>query len=93
MTASNTRDCFRVCIGKRVVGVLFDALPVGRPDLNQGNKSLIFDDGTALTVNTNGSFWIDLPSDVRQAIAELEKRLNEAKAAISETLATAGALP
>ena len=29
MAASNTKECFRECVGKKVVGVLFDVMPLG----------------------------------------------------------------
>lgn len=91
MVASNTRDCFRSCVGKRVTGVLFDALPPRRQDLSRGTKTLIFDDGTALTMASNGSFWVELPSDVRQAIDERQKALEGVQAEICEVLVAAGA--
>jgi hypothetical protein len=90
MVASNTKDCFRECIGKRVKGVLFDAMPIGRLDLARGTKSLIFDDGTALTIGGNGSFWIDGVEEVNRAILIRRKELEDTKAEISEVLIAAG---
>lgn len=90
MAASNTKDCFRECIGKRVKGVLFDAMPVGRADLARGTKSLIFDDGTALTIGSNGSFWVEGVEEVRRAIQVQRAALEATKAAISEVLVAAG---
>ena len=90
MVASNTKDCFRECIGKRVKGVLFDALPAGRNDLAAGTKTLIFDDGSGLTIASNGSFWLEAQEEIQRAVscrlAELEKTKDE----IAEVLAAAG---
>jgi hypothetical protein len=91
--ASNTRDCFRECLGKRVKGVLFDALPPNRPDLAAGTKTLIFGDGTGLTIASNGSFWLENPEAIKRAIALRKKKLKDMKAEIAEVLAAAGALP
>lgn len=93
MTASNTRECFKDCIGKKVVGVLFDALPWDRDELSKGSKTLLFDDGTALTIAANGTFWIDLPGEVRRAISKRLIMLDDIKKEISEVLSAAGALP
>lgn len=90
MVTSNTKECFRECIGKRVRGVLFDAMPVGRSDLARGTKTLIFDDGTGLTIGSNGSFWIDSVEEVSRAIRARQRELEDTKAEISEVLAAAG---
>lgn len=90
MVASNTKDCFRHCVGKRVTGVLFDALPVNCRDLSVGNKTLIFEDGTALTISSNGSFWVELPSDVRQAIEVRQGELEAVQTEIMDVLIAAG---
>jgi hypothetical protein len=71
----STRDCFRECIGKRVVGVLFDALPEYDPDLARGGKALVFGDGTALTIMGSGTYWITQAEEVRRAIQEKQSGL------------------
>lgn len=91
MTASNTQDCFRVCIGKTVRGVLFNALPDGRDELAAGTKTLVFDDGTGLTISARGTFWIDSPEDVTRAIARKKMELASVQKEIGEVLAAAGA--
>ena len=80
MVASNTRDCFRACVGKRVIGVLFEALPAGRRNLAIGTKTLIFEDGTGLTIAGNGSFWIENSEDIKRAIEYHKTELEATKA-------------
>jgi hypothetical protein len=92
MTASNTRDCFREFVGKRVKGVLFDALPVNRVDLSAGNKTLVFDDGRGLTFANNGSYWIDSADEVKRAIDLVKADLKKAQKEIKGVLSLAGSL-
>lgn len=92
MPASNTKDCFREFIGHTVKGVLFDALPVGRGDLQGGNKTLVFDDGRGLTFAHNGSYWIDSADDVKRAIAITKGMLEAAQRDAKAILALAGSL-
>lgn len=89
MVASNTKDCFRACVGKRVKGVLFDALPASRSDLSAGTKTLIFEDGSGLTIASNGSFWPENVEDIRRAVARKRDELEAVKGEISEVLAVA----
>lgn len=91
MPASNTKDCFRAFIGHKVKGVLFDALPMGRCDLADGNKTLVFDDGRGLTIANNGSYWVESAEDVREAISTTKKRLQSAKKDIEDVLQLTGA--
>ena len=54
MTTSNTRDVFRWAIGKRVIGVYFDA---GRSERVIEVAVLVLDDGTGVAFADNGSHW------------------------------------
>jgi len=90
MAASNTPDCFREFVGKRVKGVLFDALPLGRADLSAGTKTLVFEDGRGLTIAHNGGFWIDSPEHVERAVIILRKELEAAQRGLKDILALAG---
>ena len=90
MSAANTRECFRECLGKTVKGVLFDALPAGRADLARGTKTLIFDDGTGLTFASNGSFWPECKEELQRAIADKHQELLLSQAAIKKALRVAG---
>lgn len=92
MVASNTKDCFRECVGKKVVGVLFGALPVGDADIDSRTKTLVLDDGRGLTISSNGSFWIDSADDVRRAVKKKRDELNATEGEIAEVLALAGSL-
>lgn len=92
MAASNTKGCFRESVGKRIVGVLFNALPFGRHDLAQGCKTLVFEDGTGLTFADNGSFWQETKNDIQRAVDVQREELNCAKADIEDVLRVAGAL-
>ena len=77
MSVSNTESCFREFIGKMIVGVLFDTFPLGRKDLSIGSKTFVFSDGSAFTLNRNGSFGVESRDDVRDAIRELKKTLTD----------------
>ena len=92
MAASNTKDCFRECIGKTVVGVLFDAMPPNRKDLAAGTKTLVFDDGTGLTLNDSGAFWRESAAEVKYAVAERHSELSALQREISDVLDLAGVL-
>jgi hypothetical protein len=80
MVVSDTRDCFRACIGKRVTGVLFGLLPAMRSDLARGNKTLVFEDGSGLTISNDGSFWMDNPEEIERAVAHREAALRAIEA-------------
>lgn len=92
MTASNTKDCFREFVGKRVKGVLFDAFPMGRRDLNAGSKTLVFEDGRGLTIAQNGSFWIESAEDVKRAVSAVLEKAKATRKEIKGLLALAGEL-
>lgn len=89
--ASNTRECFSSLIGCRVVGVLFDALPIGRRDLSAGTRTLVLDDGRGLTIASNGSYWIENADEIQRAIDAVRERLDATKAEIAGVLKLAGA--
>ena len=89
MAASNTKDCFRECVGKHIRGVLFDALPAGRSDLAPGTKTLIFEDGTGLTISSNGSFWLENEREIEHAIEEHRAKLSQLKNEIEEVITVA----
>lgn len=93
MQTSNTRGCFSCCIGRRVVGVLFDALPLGRRDLAAGNKTLVFEDGYGLTIATRGSYWTESKSDIAQAIDRKKAELDQTSAELKDVLELAGRYP
>lgn len=89
-SASNTKDCFRDLVGKHIKGVLVDTLPLGRADLSAGTKTIVFFDGTGLTIALNGSFWPESTDMVRQAINIAKRDLKNAKREIEGLLALAG---
>lgn len=89
---ANTKDCVRAIIGRKVIGVLFDALPMNRRDLSQGNKTLIFEDGTGFTFSDRGTFWLENASDIDRAIAKTELELRLRQSDLKDVLAVAGAL-
>lgn len=92
MAPSNTKDAFREIIGRRIVGLLFDELPVGRCDLSAGTKTLVFEDGTGFTIASNGSFWQESADEIAHGLAVAKSNLDMAKREIDDALATAGAL-
>lgn len=87
--ASNTHDCFREFVGQRLTGLLFNALPVNRMDIAGGTRSMIFEDGRALTMASNGSYWIDSAEEVQRAVARKQRELETIEREIREVLAVA----
>ena len=102
MTEKNTKDCVRDLIGKKVVGVLFNALPIQRDlrprlrrevihrDNEPGTKTLIFDDGTGFTFNSRGAFWKETTKDIARAVERKERELRSIEADIKDVLTVAG---
>jgi hypothetical protein len=77
---SNTNDCFREFIGQRVKGVILTA----------ENRMLVFEDGRALTVHHNGSYWVSNAVDVSFALAERRRHLQTVEREIRDLLTLAG---
>lgn len=92
MTTSNTFDCFSEFVGQKVVGVLFNALPRSRRDIASGTKALIFEDGRALVIAFNGSYWVENEREVRSAINLRKRALEAGNREIEQVLEAAGAL-
>lgn len=88
--AANTKACIQQFIGRKVIGVLFDALPVNHADLSKGTKTLVFDDGRGLTFSSKGSFWSDSPDDVRRAVRQVRDRLSATQHDLAGVLRLAG---
>jgi hypothetical protein len=72
----NTNEVFEAVVGLTVERVLFDALPLrrdrrgdGDPDERAGGTiTLVFDDGSGLTVHPfRGEWWRDDHDDIRRA--------------------------
>ena len=90
MPAANTRACFEEFVGQKVVGVIFDALPVSYRGLARGTKTLIFEDGRGLTIASNGSYWIDNANELRSAIQRAERELRQTEKNLRGVLSAAG---
>ena len=90
---SNTADVFRYAIGRTIIGVLRSALPVSRPDLAKGNKTLVFDDGTALTMTSGGAYRIERAEDVDRAVKRTQQKLDDAMRDYQAILDLAGHRP
>lgn len=88
---ANTEECFRLCVGRKVIGVLFSALPLSRRDLASGNKTLIFEDGYGLTISSSGSYWTETKDDIQQAVERKRAELGRTEREIREVLALGGA--
>ena len=91
--ASNTKECVRACIGKRIVAVLIDAVPAHMPDLSRGVRTFVFDDGTGFSFSSKGSYWLDGVGSIRLAVKAKRAALEELSAALEETLRADGLLP
>lgn len=92
-TAANTQRCFSEFIGQRVIGVIFNALPVARRDIAAGTKTIVFEDGRGLTISSTGSYWIDSADDVRRATDAKARELETVAREIKSVLDLAGATP
>ncbi len=92
MASANTFDCFRECVGKKVVGVLNGAIPTSRRDLAAGTKTLVFDDGTGLTIASNGSYWTERKDEIERAIRIQKAKLEANERDIQDVLTVAGAM-
>lgn len=90
--ASNTVDCFRYLIGRRIVGVLVGKLPWQAPDIARGTRTLVLSNGEGFTISSTGAFWIETEEDVRCAIESAQKELHRNAEDIKEVIALAGAL-
>ena len=88
--ASNTTECLEEFIGRTVVGVLISALPVNRPDLARGTRTLVFGDGCGLTFNSNGAFWAESKEDINRALKERETELRKTQGCLEAVLRLAG---
>lgn len=88
--ASNTRGVIASLVGRKIVGVLTNALPVGRRDLAAGTKTIVLDCGHGLTFANNGSFWLDGKGEVARAIRLLRRDLERTAGEIGELLELAG---
>lgn len=89
MVASNTKDCFRECIGKHIKGVIFDALPINS-NCSTGTKTLIFEDSSGLTISSHGTFWLEDPKTIQDAIKYRRIELEKTKLDIEEILSLTG---
>lgn len=87
---ANTTQCFRTFIGCRIKGLLKNILPIGRPDLAAGNKTLVFECGWGLTIASNGSYWTESPNEIAKAISVTKDNLSNTKAEIEGVLGLAG---
>ena len=88
--ASNTRGCFTEFVGHRLLGVLFDGPGLGSQHADLHVTSLVFQDGRALTLCSNGSYWIDTAEDVRAATTAVAQRLEQTQSELADVLALAG---
>lgn len=87
---SNTPECFSICIGRKVIGVLFDALPLSGSQA-AGTRTLVFEDGYGLTISSKGSFWTETRDDIAAAIRHKRDELGRTRSEIEQVLALAGA--
>lgn len=90
MPASNTKEAIRELVGRRIIGVMFDALPLNDRKLQAGNKTLIFEDGTGFTFNTTGSFWLETSNDIGRAVAVVRSQLEATQQELAGVLELAG---
>ncbi len=92
-TTANTKGCFREFIAQRVVGVLFDALPLGDKGIAAGTKTLVFEDGRGLTITSHGTYWVDGAADIARAADRARLALRAAQIDLAAVIDLAGLLP
>lgn len=90
MPASNTSDCFRASIGKKVVGFYERGEYSGVLECTLTKRTLVFDDGTGLTFCSNGAYWLESAEEVRRAIAVVKGELDRTERGLRDVLALAG---
>lgn len=88
--ASNTEDCLRQLIGRRVVGVLVGQLPLNAKDIADHCTTFVLEDGRGFTFSSNGSHWLENRDDVRRAIDRKCQELERTKATLDDLLRVAG---
>jgi len=89
MTAANTRGCFRALVGRKVTGVIFNAFSANE----HASAALILDDGRALVVLDNGSYWLEAPAEVKRAVDRRVEELRQVETELAEAVAAMGAAP
>ena len=93
MSAANTAECILQFRGKKLVGVLFYALPSTNADIAGRTITLVFDDGTGLSfsgVDSRPSFWAERREDVESGTNRLIAQLEASGAKIRELLELRG---
>ena len=88
--ASNTPECFEEFTGQKLKGVLFGRLPRTAHDIAVHCKTLVFEDGRGLTINDNGSYWIEKKEDVAWAVENLRKEAERHQRTVEECIRLAG---
>ena len=88
MPCANHVESLEWLIGKKVVGVIVGAFPVGQPSTD--NNTFILDDGTAFTFKSNAAFWVESKRDVKMALTSHRIKLERLAAAEKEILRMAG---
>ena len=90
---SNTDECFSICVGRRVVGVLFGALPLSNAAIARGTRTLVFEDGYGLTISNKGTYWTETKDDVARAIARKRDELGRTQRELEQVLQLADSCP
>jgi hypothetical protein len=90
VAAANTRECILQHRGKKIIGALFGALPIGRADLADGTVTIVLDDGSGLTFSSTGAYWTEPKDDVSRAIGRIREQLEASSAMSAEYLRLAG---
>lgn len=88
--ASNCRECFQTFLGHKIIGLLFNALPLGRGDIARGTTTIIFDCGYGLTLSSHGTYWVESPDDIKSATDSKKIELSQVQKEIESVLALAG---
>lgn len=77
---ANQKECFRTFVGNQIKGILFDGFG------EKGSKAIIFECGWGLIIEANGTYWIEAPERVSEAIQNAADDLKQAQAEIAGLL-------
>ena len=89
----NTPDCFMKLFGKKLTGVVFNALPhgeAGRNDRVKGTKTLLFENGEGITVYNGGFYRWESSYNISVAIKQRVQELRAAEFKIMDEIGLMG---
>lgn len=87
MSAANTWDCFRETLGRRIVAVVKTSRHTGE---SRTLRWLVFDDGSALVLCDNGTYWRASVDETQTVMAAERLRLKQCVEELGDALKADG---